>query len=72
MPDWVGACDRYFRGDADGCPKVLMTDEILCSPNEAKCVEDWSPRYKGKPRAKTYKAELLSLECVRLRLRMPT
>ena len=70
MTDWLGACYSYFRGDAKGCPKLLMTDQILCLPNEAKCVENWSPIYANKPQPPTSRGELMSLECVRLRLRM--
>ena len=66
----MGACDSYFRGDADDCPKVLMTDQIKCLATEAKCVEDWTSIYQDKPAAPEYKAELLSLECVRLGLRV--
>jgi len=53
----------YFRGDAQGCPKLLMTDQILCLPNEAKCEENWSPIYANKPQPPKSYGELMSLEC---------
>ena len=61
-------CISYFQGAAEGCPKVLMTDQIKCLPDDTKCIEDWGPLYAKNKIAGPAEtsAELLSLECVRL------
>lgn len=55
----------YFQGAAEGCPKVLMTDQIKCLPDDTKCIEDWGPLYASNKIAAPAEtsAELLSLEC---------